>query len=237
MVKLNGTILKVIALITMIIDHTGVVFFHNNTIMRAIGRIAMPLYAVTFADGYIKTSGRKKYLLRILIMAIITEPIFSLVFINYFPPLEHFNVLFTFLLAFTALLIGERFEGTKSEFVDKLCVYLGTAFLGDFFGVDHGSFGVLSIILAVELGKSERLKKSKLRYIIPALIISAEAISFQHFEFSLLLIGHLVSIIMVSFYNGEQGLTSKNKFLKHFLFISYPLHLAIILIIANTISG
>ena len=59
---LDATTLKIIAIISMTIDHAGYIFFDNNFIMRSIGRIAMPVFSFFISEGYTKTRNKKKYL-------------------------------------------------------------------------------------------------------------------------------------------------------------------------------
>ena len=59
--------LKVIALITMTIDHIGLTFGIDP--FRYIGRLALPLFCFMIAEGVIHTRNFKKYALRLGIMA------------------------------------------------------------------------------------------------------------------------------------------------------------------------
>ena len=80
---MSALILKIIALITMTIDHIAVVFSLSD-IFRCIGRIAFPLYALMIVDGCNHLINDKKrftrYLIRIGIMAVISELAFDLCF-------------------------------------------------------------------------------------------------------------------------------------------------------------
>lgn len=76
----NTSFIKLIALITMVIDHVGLVLLDNNIIFRIIGRLSFPLFAYSTFIGYFKTKDLKKYLLRLLLIGIISEPIFMIVF-------------------------------------------------------------------------------------------------------------------------------------------------------------
>lgn len=49
---LNGNMLKIIAAITMTIDHIGAILFPHILILRIIGRIAFPIFAFMIAEGY-----------------------------------------------------------------------------------------------------------------------------------------------------------------------------------------
>ncbi|MFZ7119911.1 MAG: TraX family protein [Eubacteriaceae bacterium] len=95
--------LKLIAAITMLIDHIGAVFFSNIIIFRIIGRIAFPIFAFYIAKGFIRTSNTKKYMLRMIFFAFVTQvpyAFFSNILVgNYF----YMNVLFTFVFALLSL--------------------------------------------------------------------------------------------------------------------------------------
>ena len=61
---LTGNQLKLLALITMTIDHIGMILFPHIPLFRIIGRLSMPIFAYMIAEGCRHTRNRKKYLLR-----------------------------------------------------------------------------------------------------------------------------------------------------------------------------
>jgi O-antigen/teichoic acid export membrane protein len=74
---MTSFVLKIIAMVTMVIDHSGDIFFPilgNNTLyFNAIGRIAFPLFCFMLVEGYKHTSNLKKYMLRLFIGALISQ--------------------------------------------------------------------------------------------------------------------------------------------------------------------
>lgn len=95
----RNDVLKILAMVTMFIDHIGYMFFPGQMIYRTIGRLAFPIFAYQIAIGYSKTSNLKKYVQRLLIFAIIAQLPYSFFNPNLkFNPL-HFNVLFMFIAA------------------------------------------------------------------------------------------------------------------------------------------
>ena len=70
--------LKIIAIITMIIDHLGYAIFGEFSFFNYIGRIAFPIFAFQISEGYIHTKNLKKYFLRLFLFAIISQIPFML---------------------------------------------------------------------------------------------------------------------------------------------------------------
>ena len=81
--ELTASDLKWIALVTMIVDHMGVLWLGKGSalywICRAIGRLAFPLYCFLLVEGFVHTRDPKKYLGRLLTFAVISEIPYDLV--------------------------------------------------------------------------------------------------------------------------------------------------------------
>ena len=72
------TWLKIIALVFMFIDHAGKMCFPNIPEMRILGRIAFPIYAWCMIVGFHYTRSVPKYLLRILITGLVSQPLYMI---------------------------------------------------------------------------------------------------------------------------------------------------------------
>ena len=75
-------LLKLIALYFMVIDHSGKVLFGNNQDMRLLGRIAFPIYLWCMIIGMERTRSVPKYLIRILQVWFISQPLYVLALNN-----------------------------------------------------------------------------------------------------------------------------------------------------------
>ncbi|MCQ2437580.1 MAG: conjugal transfer protein TraX [Clostridia bacterium] len=73
----NTDLLKLIAMITMFCDHAGKMLFPHYPVMRMIGRLAFPIYAYCIAVGCVYTKDPLRYLKRIVLMALICQPIYA----------------------------------------------------------------------------------------------------------------------------------------------------------------
>ena len=73
-------LLKLIAMLSMLCDHAGVVLFPQYRILRVIGRLAFPIYAYCLAAGCIYTHDRLRYLRRLVMLALISQPLHEALF-------------------------------------------------------------------------------------------------------------------------------------------------------------
>ena len=87
--SLSGFQLKYIALITMVFDHIQYFFEYTGKIpiwFTMIGRLAAPLFLFSVIEGFIHTRNRKKYFLKIYVLAILMGLI-QFGFYNFLHPL------------------------------------------------------------------------------------------------------------------------------------------------------
>lgn len=90
----RNDLLKLIALLTMLIDHIGAVFFPEQLLWRTIGRIAFPIFCWQLAEGYVHTSSRIRYSARIFFFGCLAQvPYMFLNPENTLEPL-HINIMF-----------------------------------------------------------------------------------------------------------------------------------------------
>ena len=73
----DTNLLKLVAMITMLCDHAGKMLFPQYRIMRIIGRIAFPIYCYCIAAGCVYTRNPLNYLKRIVLLALISQPIYA----------------------------------------------------------------------------------------------------------------------------------------------------------------
>lgn len=95
--------LKIIALITMFIDHSGYAIMGHFSFFNYIGRIAFPIFAFQISEGYKHTKNFKKYFLRIGLFALISQVPFSLFLLKYHGSPFGLNIFFTLFLGLLAI--------------------------------------------------------------------------------------------------------------------------------------
>lgn len=139
---------KLIAVVTMLIDHMGDSFFHNNMAMRCIGRFAFPIYAFLLAEGFrhIRSSDKRVsiHAAKLVMLAFLSEFCYDLlecgfVFSSY---MDSQNNIITLMLAFLGLIATEKWKGQPLHIA---CAYLLTAFLNYTCGSNYRFAGVLLV--------------------------------------------------------------------------------------------
>ena len=212
---MNNTYLKLIALLTMIIDHVGAIFFSFEPNFRIIGRIAFPIYCFLLVEGYFHTRDVKKYSIRLLIFALVSEIPFDYAFFGELNNI-HQNIFFTLFLGLMAVHVMEKYT-LKNPIISFAGLFIAVI-LSEYLRTDYGVLGILYILTFYGLRKMEGVQK----VILMVIIISA---------LNLLLSGGLqfYSVLAIPFivaYNGKQGV--RNSFLKYGFYAAYPLHLLIL---------
>lgn len=131
--------LEWIAIITMLIDHIGYEFFPSNVTWRKIGRLAFPIYTFLLVRGLTLTRSRTNYFKRLVIIAVLAQIPFTLLFEAY-----SLNVIFTLLYGASAVMLYEKVSRLWGI---SILVILGfiMAPLSDF--TDYGLYGYVLFLL------------------------------------------------------------------------------------------
>lgn len=74
----DTNLLKVVAMIAMLLDHVGKMLFPNYPVFRILGRLAFPIYAYCLAMGAVHTKHPLKYVSRMILLALISQPLYAL---------------------------------------------------------------------------------------------------------------------------------------------------------------
>lgn len=159
--KLSGTGLKRIACVSMFIDHIGAscieagLYSHYTAvpqklvmidgIMRIIGRLAFPIYCFLLVEGFAHTHSVKKYAMRLLAFAFISEIPFDWAFFKTPLYIGYQNVYWTLFLGLLAL----HCLDTCIEKEKGLQGILGAVCIAAAAGImctDYGALGVALIL-------------------------------------------------------------------------------------------
>ncbi len=225
--ELTSLSLKIIAVITMTIDHIGY-FLDGPLWLRAIGRIAFVLFAFVVAEGFTKTRSRVKYLQRLATFGFgmtLLVFIFSSVTQN-FTLLSNGNIFLTFY--FALLITTGMNRGDTFGLGQIIAGLVGTVL----FAVDYSFYGIMTVILFVYF--QGNIKKQFFGFLaINAIFYGPALLTYGLWSPYSLQIYSLVAFVFIAFYRGKLGYS--NTFTKYFFYWYYPIHIGILAALGQVI--
>lgn len=100
------------------------------SMMRLIGRLAFPLFIYMLIEGFSHTGSRLKYLLRLIIFALISEIPFDIAFYGAFPYWKHQNIFFTLSLGLMMLICFDYIEKKGAQTIPPACLRIAAYVVG-----------------------------------------------------------------------------------------------------------
>lgn len=219
---LTGNALKIIAILSMTLDHIGVHLFPDCQILRILGRLALPIFAYMIAEGCRHTRNPKKYLLTVLAVAALCQTVYFVAMGSLYQ-----CILVTFSLSILLILSLDR-AGRKRTFpavlsalliwalVFFVCLGLPGILAHTDFAIDYGLWGVLlPVFIFLGRNKQERLLLALVGLVLLAIFFR----NLGDIQWC-----SLLALPLLALYNGQRGKWR----MKYFFYVYYPLHLAVI---------
>ena len=236
--ELTSFVLHILAMIFMLCDHLWATIVPGNQWLTCLGRLTFPIYAFLITEGYFHTKNLRRYLLRLLIFAVVSEIPFNLMCGNsLFYPI-HQNVLWTLLLGLLLIHWNEhaRKKGGLPRriltAVTSVVVGYAAGFLTflDYFGV-----GVITVVVFYFF--RERKWWCLLGQIVVLWYLNTEVLGGLGYDLTLFgrdffLVQQslaLLALIPIWLYRGRQGYHSKP--FQYFCYAFYPGHILLLFLL------
>lgn len=230
---LDRDAIKYIAIFAMLLDHIAWIFLDFGSplaqIFHIVGRITAPIMCFFIDEGYHYTRNKRKYALRLLIFAFISQISWWLMHGKFFT--LSFNVIFTLFLGLLAVHVEATYTDDK---IGKI-ILIFLICLASFY-CDWQFYAVLWCVIFYKYRDNKQKKYILFSAVGIAYFIitvckkySVAPAPFNNVISSLYTLGILLCIPILMQYNGEKG---KYKISKWVFYIFYPLHMAVIGIIS-----
>lgn len=231
---ITGNTLKMIAIVTMMIDHTAVAllegglfgfpdgdqmtavlaqewslpFYIADMVSRTVGRIAFPIFCFLLVEGFLHTRNVKKYAGRLFLFALVSEIPFD--FAVFGTPFYwgYQNVYFTLLIGLAVLYGYSYFQ---NRVLPQTCVMIAGCGAAMVLKTDYDMTGVVMILLLYLFRGNKRYQT-----IWGGLLAAAESLTYYGTA--------ALAFIPIRLYRGERG----TRNLKYFFYAFYPIHLLIL---------
>lgn len=216
---LSGNQLKLIAMLTMTLDHIGLYLLPQAQWLRILGRLSLPIYAYMIAEGCRYTHSRKGYFARIAFLAAICQVVYFLAMGSLYQ-----CILVTFCLSIGMIFCLDAMRRSNTWIsrglfvlavwgVGFVCEILPALLPGTDFAVDYGFFGALLPVLAY-WGKDRNQKVLLLGVGLVLLALDLGGIQWCA----------LGALPLLLCYTGQKGRHS----LGMVFYLYYPVHLVVI---------
>ncbi len=221
---MSAFVLKIIACVTMFIDHIGYAIFDGQASwFNYIGRLAFPIFAFQISEGYIHTRNIKKYLTRLLLFALISQIPFML-FDSIITDSFNLNVIFTLLFGLLTIICYDKYH----KFVG-VCLAFALGIIAQVLNFDYGFYGVCITFLFYVFNSNKLLLSFSF---IIATITRYSLLVLKYLDYGSLgirtafcyylpyAICTIASIIIILLYNKKKGPNTR-----YLLYLFYPLHM------------
>ena len=211
---LSGNMLKIIAAVSMLIDHIGLIFFPYLRILRIIGRLAMPIFAYMIAEGCRYTKNKLRYFLGVFILGVFCQVVYMLAGGGWYlcMPLS-FSLSILLIFALQGVFRGVKLW-VLALIAGVVLVYRLTCLVH----LDYGFWGCMLAVFAAMPMQWEKLDRrwSVLSMGVAMIPLAQYLGSVQWWSF--------LALPILLLYNGKRGKLR----MKYFFYIFYPAHLGLL---------
>lgn len=227
---LSGNALKIIAALSMLIDHIGYVFMPQNMALRIIGRLAFPIFAFMISEGCKYTKNKTRYFLTMFSFAFA----YQLIFMEF----HDMSVMVTFSLSILGIFALDNaknmlFEKEANVYQKLLAcgLFISIVFfvyiLNKLLSIEYGIWGFLMPVAAsiphfpkqINAKILNKLDSVPIRLLCMSIPMAQLAVGMKWVQWY-----SFISLLPLILYSGKRG--SWN--MKYFFYIFYPLHLILI---------
>ncbi len=215
--------LKLLACVTMLADHIGAIFYPGLFWLRGVGRLAFPIYCFLLVQGERHTKGPVGYGLRLMLGALVSEPVFDHLFYGG-ATWQHQSVMVTLLIGYGML----RLMRIMKKSAGILLLAAG-CLAAELCNSDYGGWGVTLIwLLAVT---PEDFPGWLSRIVGMGWIfwtMDSVWVPVGGYRVPVQMFG-LLAVIPMLCYSGKKS--TRNPWVQLVFYLFYPLHLAILLLV------
>lgn len=234
-INVKSAHLHILAMALTLCDHSWAMLFTQQRWLTCLGRIAFPIFAFMLVEGFFHTRNLKKYMLRMLGFALISEIPFDLVYGGVPFYWYHQNVMWTLLLGLILMQLIETVRQKNRLWLTVLVSIAATAgayLIGIAGKLDYFGVGIVTVLVFYffrgqkwwcYLGQLACLYWLNVEllggYYYPITVFGHE---FELIEQGLA----LLALIPIWLYRGERGY--HGKWFQYFCYAFYPGHLLLL---------
>lgn len=241
--SISAAMLHILAMALMLMDHLWATLFPAQEWLTCAGRLAFPIFAFMIVEGYFHTHNFKKYALRLLLFAVLSEVPFDLMYGGtWFYPV-HQNVIWTLLMGLIGIHLMENVRKkrkTPMYLLTAVVVVAVGAVLGTVCMVDYYGAGVLTVFIFYFFRKRKwwcLLGQILALYWVNVELLGGLLYPLRLFgmDFEICQQGFaLLALLPIWLYRGQQGCHS--KLFQYICYAFYPVHMLILVMVLGFVN-
>lgn len=205
--------IKLMAFGLMFVDHIGRLFFPNLIFMVALGRLSFPLFAWLAAQGERYTSNIQQYVLRLVLLGVVTQPVYAGAIGLIFPPPASLNILFTLAWGVVTIRLARLVEHPILE----LAIAVILSMVGNLLNVEGGFYSVLTVYWMAKFDRHDW------RWWLGFALINLIYVAFS--GWNPIALWAILAGLIVAAHNHTQGYKTR------WFYLLYPLHFLVLLLV------
>lgn len=220
---MNSFVIKLIAIVTMFMDHYGDIVVGHHSWLNYFGRIAFPLFCFQFIIGYKHTSDKKKMFIRLLLFALISQVPFMLMVHHMNGQYFVLNIFFEFILGFAMLYVFDKVDNKFLKWFLISLIVASSHFL-------HTDYEIVGLLMILGLYICYDNKVGSIFVVILFCIFSnvslLKYVGFPYYSLNSIIarmVVGMLAIIPIIFYNNKKG-----PGIKYFFYLFYPIHILLL---------
>ena len=213
--QLSGNALKLIAALSMLLDHMGLMLFPRITFFRILGRLALPIYAYMIAEGCRYTRNKRRYFGGIFTLAAVCQAVYF-----FATGSLYFSILVTFSLGIPVVYALQNLQSRRDLPSGLLLLAAVGAvwLLNRVLTIDYGFWGCMLPVFASLPREKQHWRIGLLGVGLGLLALSLGGIQWYA----------LAALPLLLLYSGKRG----KQNMKYFFYIFYPAHLVLLELLA-----
>jgi len=237
---LTTAALHLLAMALMLCDHLWATILSDYQWLTQVGRLAFPIFAFLLVEGYFHTGNLRRYVIRLLAFALISEIPFNLMVGGSFIYPYHQNIMWTLLMGLGVVHLNEmaRRSGKLLRRILTAVLSISAGYLLGFLSMtDYFGAGVLTpLVFYFFRGRKWWCLIGQLAalYYLNVEVLSGLYFEVSFFGLELNIVQQglaLLALIPIWLYRGRQGYHSKG--FQYFCYAFYPAHILLLYLIGT----
>ncbi len=203
--------LKWVGILSMTLDHIGILIYKDYDFFRMIGRLAFPIFGFVLIYNFMyHTKSKVKYIKRLVLFSVLFETIHFFVLKNSYVGL---NIFFIYSMALYFLYMFELVQDSKERSKEKI-LFVSVIFALLLYVSIYTEYGISGLLLTISFYFTLKYKHLIIVTLFLLALLNAPAVKYILSTLAVVPLGYLIAKCSVTIPRS-----------RYFFYLYYPVHL------------